>query len=89
MTVSKGNQPERRTRRKKTRNPYRGTLKNMTALHTMRVGEGSIKPDEAVTKTIVLANGAEYEVSVRRTKASQDKTKGGWDFPPKAKIKAA
>lgn len=85
MTVSKGNQPERRTKRKKVRNPFRNLIRSMVALHTMRVGEGAIEPAESVEKEIELANGAVYQISVTRVKASQDKKKDAWDFPPKEK----
>lgn len=80
--VTRGNEKQKRERKKKFRNPYRALIRSMVALHTMRVGEGAIKADETVAKTIELANGSKYEIVVRRVSASTNKDVGAFDFEP-------
>jgi len=66
---------------RKFANPYRNFVRDVVTLHTVRVGEGAIKPNEPVTKEITLANGAAYEISVHRTRASQNVDIGAFEFP--------
>ena len=62
-------------------NPFRTTIRDAVQLHTVRVGEGAIKPEEAITREITLANGAVYEMTLRRIKPSQNVNVGAFDFP--------
>ena len=76
---------EKKTKKRKFRNPLRSFVKVMVTLHTVRVGEGAIEPSETVEREIELANGAKYALSIRRISASTNKDVGAFEFAPIAK----
>lgn len=80
---------EKAPRKKRVKNPFRGFVRNLIALHSERVGRGFITPEDSVEKTIKLADGSEYLITCTRTNGAMQDV-DPWDFKAAAKsVKAA
>lgn len=86
VTMTVAGEQEQRVRKRKGRNPYRSILRDMVAHHSMDVGRGFMKPDEPVIKSVELADGSQWQLTLKRTKGATKRVKPfEWPYVPRVK----
>lgn len=64
------------------RDPFKGMIRGMVAYHSLTVGRGFMAAEGTVSRTVELADGSAYTITVTRTKGA---TVNVDPFPRKAR----